>query len=98
MARLGGDEFVILLDNVDRLDMVQEVADKVLLTLAAPYQVDTMKAEMSASIGISFYPDNGETERDLLKRADDAMYEAKRQGGNCYSLAKVTQNEAANTL
>ncbi len=98
VARLGGDEFVILLDNVDRLDMVQEVADKVLLTLAAPYQVDTMKAEMSASIGISFYPDNGETERDLLKRADDAMYEAKRQGGNCYSLAKVTQNEAANTL
>jgi len=98
VARLGGDEFVILLDDVNTPEMVQEVADKVLLTLAEPYQLHTIKAEMSASIGISFYPENGETERELLKQADDAMYEAKRRGGNCYSIATVPHNEATENL
>lgn len=87
VARLGGDEFVILLDNIDEPGLVQEVADKVVLELAKPYQLETFTAYMSASIGMAFYPQNGQTERELLKHADTAMYEAKRQGGNCYSLA-----------
>lgn len=98
VARLGGDEFVILLDDVNRLDMVQEVADKVLQALASPYQLGAVKANISASIGISFYPENGATERELLKQADDAMYEAKRRGGNCYSVAIVPQDESTERL
>jgi len=84
VARFGGDEFVILIDGIDTIEVAQEVADKVLLELAKPYQLVGASAEMSASIGISIYPENGVTERELLHHADIAMYKAKGLGGNQY--------------
>lgn len=86
VARFGGDEFVVLLDAIDSQETVRHIAGKILNELAMPYLIDSIEVEMSASIGIALYPLNGETERQLLRHADIAMYEAKRLGGNQYQV------------
>lgn len=84
IARNGGDEFVILLRGpVDENDVVR-VAEKLFNSLTAPFILDGQKHQVSASIGISLYPQDHVTMRDLLKGADIAMYQAKGQGGSRY--------------
>ncbi|WP_438970097.1 diguanylate cyclase domain-containing protein [Methylophaga sp.] len=84
VARFGGDEFVILLEGFDKPEAVEQVTEKILLTLSKPYHLDEFSVEMSASIGIAIHPENGVTERELLHNADISMYEAKHKGGNRY--------------
>ncbi len=81
VARLGGDEFAILLEDVDGRDAAISIAKRVLETLREPLVVEE-EIPVSASIGIAFYDIHLDSTRDLLRRADSAMYHAKRSGRN----------------
>lgn len=80
ISRLGGDEFVILLTDVTHWSDAVRVADKMIAALSAPSRSNDHLPHPTASIGISFYPADGDTATVLLERADAAMYRAKRGG------------------
>ncbi|HUO58755.1 MAG TPA: EAL domain-containing protein [bacterium] len=86
VARLGGDEFSIILRNVHELEDVAAVARKVLESLTAPVQIHENELHVSASIGISIFPDDAQTPEKLIQRADVAMYQAKEKGRNAFCL------------
>ncbi|HZU14909.1 MAG TPA: EAL domain-containing protein [Chloroflexota bacterium] len=77
VARLGGDEFAILLEETDSL-AAEAVARKVLAAVAQPYTLDGFRVDVKTSIGIALYPEHGGDRETLLRRADVAMYVAKR--------------------
>ena len=89
VCRLGGDEFVIVLSEITQASDVAPVAANVMATLAAPCRVGDHLLDLSASIGISVYPDDGEDADNLLKKADAAMYRAKRHGPGSYAYHGV---------
>ena len=80
IARLGGDEFIFLLEDVRQEDRVAAFARKIVKTLAAPFQVENHECFVTASIGISLFPKDGEDAETLLKNADTAMYRSKDNG------------------
>lgn len=82
VGRIGGDEFVVLLDDTSQADHAAVVAAKIGAALRQPFELAGTRLQVSASIGIAHYPTHGEDARQLLRRADDAMYDAKRQGGD----------------
>jgi len=84
VARLGGDEFVVLLPGISDRDCVGDIADKLLRDLSRPVELDGREVFTSGSIGISLWPDDGDTVGNLFKNADTAMYHAKEQGKNTY--------------
>jgi diguanylate cyclase (GGDEF)-like protein len=86
VARLGGDEFAILVDSLEAAGEVETVAQRVLASLAPPIQVNEHELDVTASMGISVFPDGGSAAEELLRNADRAMYSAKRAGRNTYSL------------
>jgi diguanylate cyclase (GGDEF)-like protein/PAS domain S-box-containing protein len=86
VSRQGGDEFVILLPEIEGTSHAVLVAEKVLAVLMPPHLVDGRELHVTASIGISIYPDHGEDAEGLVHRADVAMYEAKKSGGSSYRL------------
>jgi diguanylate cyclase (GGDEF)-like protein/PAS domain S-box-containing protein len=81
-ARVGGDEFVVLLPSIDSEKMAFKVAEKIRIALELPFEIAGQSLDISASIGISIYPDHGHEEKVLLKNADTAMYLAKQRGRN----------------
>lgn len=86
LARLGGDEFVVLLQNIKEPDNAALVAGKLLDTALAPITVAGQECRVTASIGISFYPDHGNSQTELMKNADTAMYLAKEKGKNTFEF------------
>jgi diguanylate cyclase (GGDEF)-like protein len=80
-ARLGGDEFVVVAEVVNEAD-AQTIANKVISVFTKPFNVTSCDIVVSASIGISVFPLNGNTIDELLSHADIAMYQAKKLGGN----------------
>jgi len=99
VARLGGDEFVVLLEGVHDIEDVRFVANKLLVHLARPIEVSGHEISITASIGISVYPDDGEAADELLKNADIAMYKAKEAGkNNCQFYAAGMSATAVNYL
>lgn len=84
VSRQGGDEFVILLSEIDNGHGAALVAEKIFATLGAPYMVGGHQLRVTASIGISLYPDHGREAEELVHNADIAMYKAKKSGGHCY--------------
>ena len=86
VSRYGGDEFVILLTEVTQAADAALVADKMIAALAAPTHVGEHALSVTASIGISLYPDDGEDADTLIDRADAAMYRAKRVGLGGYAF------------
>jgi len=86
VARFGGDEFVILLDDVANEGDIAAIAKKVLEALAPPFEIDDQRLYITASIGVSLYPNDGEDSGTLLKHADIAMYRAKELGKNTYQF------------
>lgn len=82
VARMGGDEFVIILDSIRGVAEAETVADSIRRALAAPFAVQRRRLNVTVSIGIAFYPENGGETDALLRAADYAMYMAKREGGN----------------
>lgn len=83
-ARIGGDEFVVMLETVQSPEGASMVADKMLQCLSAPVQRGQLSLRVSASIGIALYPQDGTSADALMTRADDAMYQAKARGKNCW--------------
>jgi diguanylate cyclase len=79
-CRLGGDEFVALLPEINGEEATMKVATKILRRLTLPYEVVGHVFDISASIGVALYPDDGADGKALMKSADLAMYEAKNSG------------------
>ncbi|MDB5927190.1 MAG: hypothetical protein JWN13_6126 [Betaproteobacteria bacterium] len=86
VARLGGDEFVVLLEEVVDPVYVGSVSQKLITALAAPFVIGGREYRVTASIGVSTYPDDGDDAETLLKNADSAMYRAKELGRNAYEF------------
>jgi diguanylate cyclase (GGDEF)-like protein len=82
VARLGGDEFSILVNNVKSQEDVRIVAQKILAAFAQPIQVQQSHLALSASIGVSIYPEHGREAETLLRKADLAMYVVKGRAKN----------------
>ncbi len=94
VARLGGDEFCILLDGISDIDAIEQVAERILQRIAAPYMLGENRVYTSTSIGIAL-SNKEHTRGDLLLRdADAAMYEAKSQGKNrfCFFDPRMHQD------
>ncbi len=87
--RMGGDEFTILLPNVFQTEDAEKVANRILHVFDDPIQINEHQLQLSTSIGIALFPDDGEDAETLLKNADMAMYRAKEQGKNNYQLSKT---------
>jgi len=98
LARLGGDEFVILLDDITGLPDAVNVAERVLLELQKPFQVDGHEAATGASIGIALGGGNYETPEQVLRDADTAMYRAKAHGRGCYEVFDPEMHHQVSSL
>ncbi|MCS3903496.1 diguanylate cyclase (GGDEF)-like protein/PAS domain S-box-containing protein [Methylohalomonas lacus] len=92
LARIGGDEFVLMQTGVNQIAAAENLAGKLLANLAEPFRFDTHSVEVQISIGIAFYgsmfalPDETDVRTALIKRADQALYDAKSQGRNTWCL------------
>ncbi len=92
VSRLGGDEFVIILSELESTEDAAQIARKILDVLSKPYRLDTHDVFVTASAGISVYPDDADDAKDLFKNADTAMYRAKDQGKNTYRFYTEEMN------
>ncbi|HEY1043269.1 MAG TPA: GGDEF domain-containing phosphodiesterase, partial [Telluria sp.] len=97
VARLGGDEFTVILTDMEAITRVEAIAQNMLDLLQAPFQLGHEQAYVSASIGITLYPDDAQEIDDLLKHADQAMYAAKGAGRNRFSYFTQALQTAAIT-
>lgn len=86
VARIGGDEFIMMLADINDLVDAGTVASKVLSFFREPFIVEGHVLRVTASVGLSLYPGDGEDAETLLKRADIAMYYAKERGRNNYQV------------
>ncbi len=95
VARLGGDEFVFLIPGVTDPVWVEQLATDLVNTLNQDYEVRELQFHVSASIGIVMYPQDGRTVEELLRNADTALYEAKRNGKCCLRFFRQSMQETA---
>jgi diguanylate cyclase (GGDEF)-like protein len=95
VARLGGDEFVVLLAEINTPTAAGSVAQKLLESLAQPMDIEGQQQSVSGSIGISIYPEDGTTLRELMSNADSAMYHAKKVGRGNHQFFAPEMNAAA---
>lgn len=86
IARMGGDEFLLILPEMKQIEDAVLTADRILSALSTPFHLDTYQINITTSIGIAFFPDDGVDVDELIKKADLAMYNAKERGGNTYHL------------
>ena len=84
VARLGGDEFIVILENVQEPEDVEQIARKILGALREPIAIDGHEASVTASIGVSLFPEDAENTAELVSNADAAMYRAKDDGRDTY--------------
>lgn len=93
LARFGGDEFTLLLPKIsDRREDVSKIAEKIITMLKQPFMIDGHELYVSASIGVSMYPQDGSNMDMLIKNADIAMYHVKDQGKNAYKFFSNDMN------
>lgn len=95
VARIGGDEFAILLEGTADSERAALVAEKILTVFGEALKIDEHNLHVSASLGISIYPDDGEDVDSLVKNADAAMYRAKDKGKNQYCFYTYDLTDAA---
>jgi len=86
IARLGGDEFVLLLPETPHVEAAKNVAERVVLSFKKPFDFEGLTISITASLGISVFPDDGEDADTLTRNADIAMYRAKEDGKNRFHL------------
>lgn len=98
VARLGGDEFLVIAENVDGPQAAANMAQKILDVFNAPVEVQTQELSVTASIGISMYPADGQDSEELLKCADVAMYGSKKSGGNNFQFYTPDMNAHTHEL
>jgi len=84
ISRIGGDEFVLVLPQISRIDDVTKFAQRILGAFQEPFVFGGHRLQVTTSIGIAVYPENGTDMENLLKNADSAMYSAKEQGRGIY--------------
>ncbi|MFZ5996937.1 MAG: putative bifunctional diguanylate cyclase/phosphodiesterase [Nitrospirota bacterium] len=92
VSRQGGDEYTVLLPDIKHHDDVTRIAKKLLAAFKQPWVIDTHELTVTASVGISLYPYDGDDAETLLKNADTAMYHAKEQGKNNYQFYNPAMN------
>ncbi len=93
LARLGGDEFIVLLSDIQAIDDVAKIANKTIDALTQPFSLEGNDIVITASVGISIFPDDGEDGQMLLMNADTAMYLAKERGKNNYQFYSQEMTE-----
>ncbi|MDB5797400.1 MAG: hypothetical protein JWP36_1302 [Paucimonas sp.] len=94
VARLGGDEFTIILSELDSLAHIAVVAQNILHRMSEPFKLGIESAYVSASVGITLFPQDATDIDTLLKNADQAMYSAKNQGRNRYRYFTESMQQA----
>lgn len=98
-CRLGGDEFTIILPEIQDISDAGKVSEKIVENMTDPFVIDGQEINITPSIGICIYPDNGRDIETLLKNADSAAYHAKAKGRNNYQYYTQAMNvEARNRL
>jgi len=95
IARLGGDEFTLIVSGFEDSQFINSVVQKLLNILQQPLHINGHELYATSSIGISIFPDNGETSEILLKNADAAMYKAKESGRNSFEFYTHDMTERA---
>ena len=99
VARIGGDEFAILLTvrREEVLSAAANLSERLMKSLSAPIYSDDLELTVTPSIGITLFPDDGNTADTLFRNADTALYHAKEQGRNNYQFYSVEMNEKASS-
>lgn len=95
VARFGGDEFVIFVANAGSGNAAQKLANRILRVLSDPFQLGSKSVQIGASIGVAFAPDHGNDFRELIRKADVAMYQAKTNGKNRCEFYRESLLDAA---
>lgn len=95
VCRLGGDEFVLLLGDMPVGDDAADVAEKILREVARPVELGSAVVDLSVSLGIATYPQDGSDPETLMRHADTAMYRAKREGRNRYRFFTRAMDDTA---
>jgi len=86
ITRKGGDEFIILLNDLARKEDISYVLDKIIEHFEKPIEIENQKILLTLSIGISIFPDDGDTVKDLIQKADYVMYKSKKNNRNSYTF------------
>ena len=89
VGRIGGDEFVVLLNNITLPEHGAVVAEKIRAVLDRPFELAGQRLHISSSIGVAAYPEHGDDNKQLIRHADEAMYAAKKNGGNRLLMAST---------
>lgn len=93
IARWGGDEFVLLLPEIPNAEVARNVAERILHSFNKPFEFDGLKVKITASIGISVFPDDSQDADMLIRNSDIAMYRAKEEGRNRFLQYDHEQRE-----
>lgn len=97
VSRQGGDEFIILMPDVEHLEQVSALADRLLKAVSEPCWIAGNRFDLSVSIGVSLYPDDSTDMEELYRHADAAMYRAKHEGRNRHRFYSAEIEEALHT-
>lgn len=95
VARLGGDEFVIMIEDIENREQPEGLARRIINSFSDPFVIIDQIIHIGTSIGITFYPDDGNDIGELIKNADTAMYRAKNDGKLRYQIFTQSLNDAA---
>ena len=93
LSRIGGDEFVLILEGVNCRNSLARIATRLCSKISLPVWLDNQLINISASIGIASYPDDGTTPKELISQADKAMYRVKKCGKNSYAYSSDLEKE-----
>ena len=91
-CRFGGDEFIIILPEIKSIDDARRIVTRVFNAFSRPFDIREGPVIVTSSIGISFYPIDGQDIDSLLKLADKALYQCKEKGRNCFNFYSATMN------
>jgi len=89
VGRVGGDEFLVLLNGVHTADHATMIAEKIRAALSHPFELGPQPVQISPSIGIALHPEHGDDYKQLARCADEAMYRAKKAGGNQFHITAI---------
>ncbi|MGJ0484664.1 MAG: EAL domain-containing protein [Methylomicrobium sp.] len=97
LSRIGGDEFVAVLIDLEHIESCEPILARLLHSAAEPILIDGIELQVSASVGVTFYPSDNVDADLLIRHADQAMYIAKQKGKNRYHLFDIEQDAAIKT-
>ncbi|MFV1985412.1 MAG: diguanylate cyclase domain-containing protein [Thiohalomonadales bacterium] len=89
IARLGGDEFGLLLHNMYGIEHIKNFSEKLIQEISSPFNFNQITLSVTASIGISKFPESASDSDGLINEADNTMYQSKNNGKNCYTLPGI---------